>query len=129
MLRHYNVVNNIIVNTYRRITTNFNNGICNAGVMVEQLPFAPSTWLPCVQVDKKPVCIIQHILSIHIICTQLKHCLCSAAPIGLYPLIWAEPKTIATSAILYLIKFVSYHFTVKPPCFYGTNRNPLKRAF
>ncbi len=46
-----------------------------------------------------------------------------------YRLVWAEPKTIATSAILYLIKFVLYHFPVKPPCFYGTNRKPLKRAF
>jgi hypothetical protein len=47
----------------------------------------------------------------------------------LYCLVWAEPNTIATSAILYLIKFLSYHFTVKPPCFYGTNRKLLKRAF
>ena len=47
----------------------------------------------------------------------------------MYGLFWAEPKTIATSAILYLIKFVSYHFTVEPPCFYGTNRKLLKRAF
>ncbi len=32
-----------------------------------------------------------------------------------YRLVWAEPKTIATSAILYLINLVSYHFTVGPP--------------
>ncbi len=46
-----------------------------------------------------------------------------------YRLVWAEPKTIATSAILYLIKLVSYHFTVESPCFYDTNRELLKRAF
>ncbi len=57
------------VNTYGRITTNFNNCIWSAKVTVEQLPFAPSTWLPRVHVDKKPVCIIWHILSIHIIYT------------------------------------------------------------
>ncbi len=32
-----------------------------------------------------------------------------------YRLVWAEPKTIATSAILYLIKIGTYHFTVEPP--------------
>jgi hypothetical protein len=48
---------------------------------------------------------------------------------AVYRLVWAEPKTIATSAILYLIKLVSYHFTLKPPCFYDTNRKSLKRAF
>jgi hypothetical protein len=42
-----------------------------------------------------------------------------------YRLVWAEPKTIATSTILYLIKFVSYHFTLEPPCFYSTNRKLL----
>jgi hypothetical protein len=47
----------------------------------------------------------------------------------LYRLVRAEPKTIATSAILYLIKLVLYHFTVKPPCFYGINKKLLKRAF
>jgi hypothetical protein len=47
----------------------------------------------------------------------------------LYRLVWAEPKTIATSAILYLIKLVSYHFILELPCFYDTNRKPLKRAF
>ncbi len=52
-----------------------------------------------------------------------------AVPVKNYCLVWAEPKTIATSAILYLTKLVSYHFTVKPPCFYDTNRKPLKRAF
>ncbi len=46
-----------------------------------------------------------------------------------YPLVWAEPKTIATSTILDLIKFVLYHFTMKTPCFHGTNRKLLKRAF
>jgi hypothetical protein len=49
--------------------------------------------------------------------------------VPMYPLVWAEPKTIANSAILYVIKFVLYHFTVEPPCFYGINRKPLKRAF
>jgi hypothetical protein len=39
------------------------------------------------------------------------------------------PKTIATSAMLYLIKLVLYHFTEEPPCFYDTNRKPLKIAF
>ncbi len=34
-----------------------------------------------------------------------------------YCLVWAKPKTITTSAILYLIKFLSYHFTERPPCF------------
>jgi hypothetical protein len=46
-----------------------------------------------------------------------------------YRLVWAEPKTIATSAVLYLIKLVSYHFTLKLPCFCDTKRKPLKRAF
>ncbi len=46
-----------------------------------------------------------------------------------YRLVWATPETIATSAILYLIKFLSYHLTVEPLCFYGTNRKLLKRAF
>ncbi len=46
-----------------------------------------------------------------------------------YRLVWAEPKTIATSAIFYLIKFLLYHFTIEPPCFDGTNRKLLKRAF
>ncbi len=45
-----------------------------------------------------------------------------------YCLVWAELKT-ATSAILYFIKFVLYHFTIESPCFYGTNRKPSKRAF
>jgi hypothetical protein len=44
-----------------------------------------------------------------------------------YRLVWAEPKTHATSAILYLIKLVSYHFTMEPPCFYDTNRKPLEK--
>jgi hypothetical protein len=29
-----------------------------------------------------------------------------------YRLVWAKPKTITTSAILYLIKFLSYQFTM-----------------
>jgi hypothetical protein len=37
------------VNAYGGITTIINNGNCNAGVTVEQLPFAPSTSLPRVQ--------------------------------------------------------------------------------
>ncbi len=41
--RHYNV------NTCEGITTNINKGSCNAGVSVEQLPFAPSTSLQRVQ--------------------------------------------------------------------------------
>ncbi len=47
----------------------------------------------------------------------------------IYRLVWAEPKTITTSAILHLIKSESYHFTMKSPCFYDTNRKLLKRAF
>jgi hypothetical protein len=46
-----------------------------------------------------------------------------------YRLVWAQPKTHATSAILYLIKLVSYDFTLKPPCFYDNNEKPLERAF
>ncbi len=48
---------------------------------------------------------------------------------GRYRLVWAEPKTIATSDILYLWKLIKYYFTEKPLHFYYTNRKPLLRAF
>ncbi len=41
--------------------------------------------------------------------------ICPVHALACYRLVWADPKTIATSAIFYLIKFVSYHFTVEPP--------------
>ncbi len=48
----------------------------------------------------------------------------------LYCLIWAEPKTIATSNILYLWKLIlKYYFTVKLLNFYYINEKPLIRAF
>jgi hypothetical protein len=46
-----------------------------------------------------------------------------------YCLVWAEPKTIATSNILHLWKLIKYCFTVKPLHFYYINRKPLIRAF
>ncbi len=44
-------------------------------------------------------------------------------------IVWAEPKTIATSNILYLWKLIKYYFTLEPLHFYYTNRKPLIRAF
>ena len=44
-----------------------------------------------------------------------------------YCLVWAEPKTHTTSAILYLIKLVSYHFTLKPPFFMTPIESCLKK--
>jgi hypothetical protein len=51
-------------------------------------------------------------------CTPQKYCL-----------VWAEPKTIATSNILYLWKLIKYYFTIKPLHFNYTNKKPLIRAF
>ncbi len=49
-----------------------------------------------------------------------------------YCLVWAEPKTIPTSDILYLWKLIKYYFTIKSLLFmhfYYTNRKLLIRAF
>jgi hypothetical protein len=46
-----------------------------------------------------------------------------------YRLVWATLTTIASSAILDLWKFLSYHFTVKLPCYFGINRKLIKRPF
>ncbi len=46
-----------------------------------------------------------------------------------YRLVWATLKTIASSAILDLWKFLSYPFTVKPPYYFGINRKLMKRPF
>jgi hypothetical protein len=43
-----------------------------------------------------------------------------------YRLVWATLKTIASSASL---KFLSYRFTVKLPCYFGINRKLIKRPF
>ncbi len=44
-----------------------------------------------------------------------------------YRLVWATLKTIASSAILDLWKFLSYRFTGEPPCYFGINRKLMKR--
>ncbi len=49
--------------------------------------------------------------------------------VGVYRLVWAMLKTIASSTILDLWKFLSYHFTMKPPCYFGINRKLMKRPF
>ncbi len=46
-----------------------------------------------------------------------------------YRLVWAKPKTIASSNILYLQKLIKYYFTMEPLRFCYTNRKPLIRAF
>ena len=46
-----------------------------------------------------------------------------------YRLVWATLKTIASSAILDLEKFLSYPFTANPPCYFSTNRKLMKRPF
>ncbi len=45
-----------------------------------------------------------------------------------YHLVWATLKTDTSSAILDL-QFFSYHFTAKPPCYFGINRKLMKRPF
>ncbi len=47
----------------------------------------------------------------------------------IYRLVWATLKSIASSAILDLWKFLSYRFTIKPPCYFGINRKLMKRPF
>ncbi len=44
-----------------------------------------------------------------------------------YRLVWAMLKTIASSDILDLWNFLSYHFAAEPPCYFGTNRKLMKR--
>jgi hypothetical protein len=43
-----------------------------------------------------------------------------------YRLVWGKLKTIASSAILDLKFFLSYHFTAELPCYHGTNRKLMK---
>ncbi len=47
--------------------------------------------------------------------------------LGTYGLVWAEPKTVATSNIFYLWKFIKVFFTVEPLHFYCNIRKPLIR--
>ncbi len=46
-----------------------------------------------------------------------------------YCLVWAMLKTIASSAILDLWKFLTYRFTVELPCYFSINRKLMKRPF
>jgi hypothetical protein len=75
------------------------------------------------------VLLLVGIVRVHFLYLNPKICKYLILVLTSYHLVWAEPKTYATSAILYLIKLVSYHFTIKPSCYYDTNKKLLKRAF